>query len=129
MKKKKVILLALIILVVAVLAASVCFNIFWCDRVYKSFLAMGGYESLHYEQSAHIAGLATEELKYFYGFLAFVIIQFFALLGTIFVLIYTIKTDFTLSKQEREARDAARQEERKQAKKAKLQAQLDELNK
>ena len=127
--KKKYVLLGILIFVIVAIIASLCFNIYWCDKVYKSFLAMGGYGSLHQEQTAHIVDLATRELEYFYGFLTFGFIQFFSLIGSIYILIYILKTDFSLTREERNLKAQQIADQRKQTKKEKLQAQLDELNK
>ena len=123
MKKKNVVLLVFAIFVVVVLAASVVLTSYWANMWHIDYLKLS---KSPYRQEQIIA---YEEFKYFITFLIFTILQALALSFSTVCLIYIIKTDFTLTKQEREARDAARQAECKQAKKAKLQAKLDELNK
>ena len=124
MKKRKVILLILIAFVVAVLAASFCFSVFWSDFYHKEYLYLR--ENLSGSMAIYYADRYSKTLAMF---VSFTILQALALVSSICVLIHIIKTDFTLSKQEREKRENQIAEQKKQAKREKLQAQLDELNK
>ena len=123
--KKKWIFLALSIFVVAVLAASVCFSAYWANAARELYISL--VELAEQYSSARVD--ADYHFSLFVLYLSFTVLQLLALIASVCGLIYIIKADFTLSKEERELKAKEIAEQRKQAKKEKLQAKLDELNK